>query len=340
MQASLSEIGEVIILVINKLLRITPVTLSVYAGILEAGELRLPRPEASDSYEMVERSPQALGFFDKYMILLLQNQSTVVQIPLASNDSKLARPERALTASKRLKISSSYRSTDWVAALSAAKHRFLVDGENLAVTSVSESWEAIRGDGIIWDLLKPAADPRGEPPRWEIASVRAHVSKLIAGKTGRKLSGVVPMPRGWQGNREASFLMATNLQGHPIMTMDCDDDIGVTCKIVRTCNVQDALPSEDVRGIAAVPGKRVFVLGDGKRNALTLFNYTSCYHITRGPTIFLPTSFKKLGSFGISATGELWVVTTAPDDFTNGSLHFWPQSVWENLTAKGLDPKK
>lgn len=322
---------------LNQILK-TLVSSSIMTGYslgANALELRLPRPEKANSYEMIERSPQAFGLLDKYFLLLLRDQSVVVQTAYIKNDGSSTVLESSLTASRRVRIPSLVKSTDWIAGLPFGARNILIDGTQLSVTTLSDKNEIIRSDGIVWDLLKPASDPRGEPTRWEIASTRSEVSRLIKAKSGRKLSGVARLPPEWKGGKEGRFLLATNLDGYPLMQMDCQNDIGVSCMIVRSCEMESPIGSDDVRGIAPVPGRSAFLVGDYKKNALTLFKYSSCFQITKGATFYLPDQFKKLGSFGISQSGELWVVTLSPDDYTNGSVHVWPSSVWHRF----IDPK-
>lgn len=191
----------------------------------------------------------------------------------------------------------------------------------------------IQRRSVPWDLVKPAADSRGEPTAPETAAMRALIKKRWLVTEEPRVVGITPVPAAWQGKKKDArrFFVATRVRDFPLLELSCRTDEASACVVDRACNLEGAvgLAPESIRGVATSAGSRTLVLGDAVGHRLLFFRYDSCFHVQRTKgEVPLPRKMRRLVNFFVDRDERLYLLADGKDDYLNASLYFWSKNAW------------
>ena len=193
----------------------------------------------------------------------------------------------------------------------------------------------LRSSDVVLDLIKPAADPRGEPTRFEIAQLRQNFTKNF-GKLkddAELVGGLASLPGYWRDRDGSQFILLLRVPGTPLLTVKCGGKNFSQCRAMRACFVH-GLPSERVPhifGLAVDQERQEILIGSPTEMRIMRFKAPSCYHVARLSSesdISLPEQLKSLSNIFIDAERNLWVTTLQPDLDKSASLFRWDAAVW------------
>lgn len=206
--------------------------------------------------------------------------------------------------------------------------RLLLDGAGGNVMALeAKDMKFISHRQVVADLLRPSADSRGEPTARETAGVRGRFAKKFVAAQSRGLvfSGIVPVPKKWRLPGRAQFLVATHVDGFPLVTMMCDEKDATQCRLDRVCDLAGWRPKDagDLGAIAVADKNNQLVIVDRRDLSLRVFHAGSCAHSAYVGDVRLPDKLKSPTGVAVDEDGRLWIATEKPDDYRNGSVFMW-----------------
>lgn len=193
----------------------------------------------------------------------------------------------------------------------------------------------LRPSDIIFDRVKPPADPRGEPTRWEISQQRAAMRNAYSAlsQEAEVLVGLSQWPSFWKNPDKADFLMLTRLKGFPLLSVKCEGKSSSYCYIVRSCFVHGLKSSLSplLSGLAVDAKRREILIGIPLEKRIARLKATSCYHLAKTSDqkdILLPEELKNLSNLFIDVDNNLWLTLQRPDLYKSASLFRYDAEVW------------
>ncbi len=212
------------------------------------------------------------------------------------------------------------------------KGYFLFDAE-LNIGAFDNTGAFIRKNTLVIDLLRPAADARGEPTRYELAAFRQNITAQFNkfAKGDVILAGVTPRFKTLPDSDGAQYLASTRLPNFTITTLKCDDNDWGNCHLARGCFIsyeRHQIKPEHVVGMTYSEARDLVLVGDTEYNRIFAFKYNTCHHVVFVGLMHLPTQLKELRSIEVDSKDRLWVSTKAQDEFRNASVYVWPANKW------------
>lgn len=207
----------------------------------------------------------------------------------------------------------------------------LFDGVSLntAVFDIAEKRIWRFGD-IVYDLIKPHADHGGEATKLETSGLRKTFSSRVRKKTDLKLVSGTLVPQSVSSDSSSKvfeILALTRIKGFPVVNLVCSKEDIARCRIQRRCRIPH-LDAEQTAGLGLNAKLKILAVGDVKTKKVHLYRFRSCNNIVYSRSLKMPEPFKTISGVDIDDQKNLWISTTRPDDFTKGSISFWPKSGW------------
>lgn len=241
----------------------------------------------------------------------------------------------------------------WRSVLPFAKNSHLfLDGEHMRIIAMElEKDNYISSQSIVLDLIQPAKDSRGEPTDHEIRAYRNQFKKSLLNIRRQKIKevntpkiqgikqdfqyllpavGMALLPDNWRHGEKAQFIIASQLEGFPLMTMYCSPETLTNCQIERGCFLDKKKPlqASSLNGIAISAKRKLLLLGDSDKHEINVFQYLSCHQIKYLGAIKLPRKVFRLHTIFIDHDDQLWIGTQKPDNYLNASLYNWKSGNW------------
>ena len=187
----------------------------------------------------------------------------------------------------------------------------------------------IEHSDLIWDTVKPASDPRGEPPPAEIRSTRSKFKRNMK-KAGRlKFHGFAPAP--WLDTEKKSrYLLGSNAPAFPLVLLSCQKATPSNCHVERQC-FGNGLEVKGSYGVAADPEKKLVFIGRPESHSIDVFRYRSCYHLRKVGSIKVWEKAKKIRTLHIDSERSLWVGFNRPDDYENSNVFKYSAKQWQSI---------
>ena len=318
-----------------------------------SGERSLPLPAPSDRFETAVIGDAVLGVDEKGLILVYRDRSTALAVPTDAKANPLSTTKDAATgvakvaspllAQRRLDLGKLGKTSITVSQrwsgldLAASDRALLLDGRTLALLEGRRDQMTMTSVRTVpWDLLRPAADSRGEPTRVETATTRAAFAKRYVETTGSRVVGMAKLPESLTNHRPAGYLLATRIRDFPLLLMECPGDEPSSCLLTRACNlewgrhagVKFPVSQDGFEGLAISGKRHLILIGEPDRRRILLFSYQSCFHLPLVGELKLPDRLRTLTALAIGADDSLWIVTKQQDDFDNAAVFRWPASSW------------
>ncbi len=286
----------------------------------------------------VETSTFGLSVSDSHLFSLPQYSDFFIQYPYVaskpSSSEAFSMGNRDTAPGQRIRFPESIGMKFWKGVLAWDGYLWFLDAAGPKVVSYQiqeKRWSRPRD--IVIDLLRPAADSRGEPTSTEIQSLRQQFRRSY-----KSLTKDLPQVYGWTRLDKKStgrfsnneFLMLSRIKGFPLLAMSCKNPRKPYCEVKRSCNL--ALPKgvdqESIAGIAFSHKRRILLIGNFKSNEIYLYQAKSCYHLPLRKRLKLPKELHQLASLYIDGQDNLWVGTSEPDSYLNASTYRWNATDW------------
>lgn len=242
--------------------------------------------------------------------------------------------ERDTAPGKRIRFPEKLGMRFWKGVWQKDGYLWFLDASGPRVITLDTGktrWSKIRD--IVVDLLKPAADSRGEPPKKEIQTFRSQFKKSY-----KKLTKDLPHVFGWtvlpskQAKRFSGnhFLLLSRVPNFPLLAMTCKNPQKPDCMIARACQLQlpKGVDQEKLAGIAFSPKRNLLLIGNYSSNEIYLYQANSCYHLPLVKRLKLPKEIHELASLYVDDEDNLWIGSSEPDSYRNASTYRWNSDSW------------
>lgn len=198
---------------------------------------------------------------------------------------------------------------------SEKKGHFILDGTLLNFVYLNEKKIISSFGSIIYDLLKPAKDPRGEAPQKEVLELRKSFLKGYLQARSPKATSIKKLPKTWFANSKPSFLMTTRIHKFPFVIMECSEQNKTQCQIIRSCFLNKNKPLKKdfyFRGLTLLRKSNKFLVLDINTRKILIFKWTSCYNISLEREFNVTTDLKELNDMAYEASGKVWILGFSP----------------------------
>lgn len=309
-----------------------PVMASAKSG--KSATTALAVPDAAHSLETLHRSVTAIGRFGDRLITLPTAMLFAIDTPMRGFGKSRQDTFGAITDSVRKPVlpddAKKLQTIDWRGVDIVDHKALLLNGTEMAVVEAdATTLKMVARRSVPWDLIKPAADPQGEPTRPEIADTRVDFKKQLIRTLGTKFAGMARLPASWFKSKQRAYLVATRIPSFPLLVMECGTDDPSACMITRQCNLAGDKPETGaITGIAISAAQRLVVIGDSAKHRLVGYAWRSCFDVRQARSWTVPKQLRALGNIAIDADETLWVATKVPDDYLNASVFAWPKGTW------------
>jgi hypothetical protein len=294
----------------------------------------LPFPDEAHSLETLHRSVTAIGRFDGRIITMPTGLPFGIETPFKSFGASRLATFGAITDSTRKPVlpddAGKIQTIDW-RGIDVVGHKalFLNGSEMAMIEADATTLKMVARRSIPWDMLKPAADPQGEPTAPEIAATRSEFKRQLMKTLGTRFAGMAPLPKEWFKTPRRAYLLATRIPSFPLLVMECDPDDPSSCMITRQCHLEGEQPKPSaIAGIAVSTARQLIVIGDRTEHRLVAFKWHSCFHASRAKSWSVPGQMRSLANLAIDADDTLWMATQVPDNYLNASAYAWVKNAW------------
>jgi hypothetical protein len=239
-----------------------------------------------------------------------------------------------IAPSEKVTIPESGPSDEWLpmGELTADKVMFFNKNSLRVALFNRKDWSLLEAKDLVVDQVKPAKDTRGEPTQKETLALqgklRAFYNKLKKDVPLIKSIAALPLDK-----READahqYVALTDFPDHPVMTISCSGAQPLYCKLARACFAR--LPKEvrldQLAGISFSEKRKIMLVGNPAEKRLEVFHYSSCFDVVHAGKIDYSVKLKALQSLHVDPSDGLWITTSEPDDYRNGSVYFWQPGDW------------
>lgn len=218
-----------------------------------------------------------------------------------------------------------FRIDDKLVILDSFRQRFI------SFSPENKTWGPVRD--LVLDLLKPAADSRGQAPLRETQEYQARFRKTYSKIKGQAevFTDTAIIPEGWRSSFAGSqVLLVSRLPGFSLIGLKCDLSGMGYCQFQRGCFIEtsSSIDPESLSGIAISKKRRQILIGDYRKQQIYLFRYDSCFHIEHVGALKLPPQLNALTAIDIDADDNLWISTEEPDPYLNASIYRWKPDAW------------
>lgn len=291
--------------------------------------ISLPRPKSLQSMETPVRGVQAITLQETKLQFLGLNVPSYWESPYQEKAIDREKKFGSLLAAKKFPLGKEGDLSTWVDLAQEEGVKLLLDGQQLIMVSYDVQLQPVARGSLIWDLVQPARDAVGEAATWETQEVRKKLKALIEKTSGKKLTGMVKLPKEWEKSEKTLWLVSSTLPHFPLFLMGCDPTEPTRCALDRVCPV--ALPEHtliEIGGVGIDPQHRHVFLVDRTYHALRVIQYEACHDLSLVATWTFPESIQNVTNVKMAQNGFLWLTLAEPDPYTNGSIFYYtPQEL-------------
>lgn len=288
----------------------------------------LPFPERNASVETPTRNIHGMVLLGNSIFALPDPPTFLIKMPFRPGEATREARFGAFHESLHL---------NWPPELADAKPGALVaygddnlllfDDQELSITQITTAPGFLVKRALIWDMIRPAADAKGEPTTVEVVKTRAQF-KAAFQRSKTRLTGIAQIPDKWMGlKNEVAFLGSTEIPGFPLVVLTCLKENPTQCTIDRNCFLEGTF-SKESRGIAVLPEQRSIFVGDASTHRILAYKFHSCFNVTANGEMILPAKIKGISNIFVDKDERLWVTSSAPDDYDNASIYMWNKNDW------------
>lgn len=284
-------------------------------------------PAEERSVETPDVKISGIASDDKRLFFVVSDRPHVIATPFSGLKPSRDESFGVLIASTRHNIADQPPLTMWQGIVYESGRLLLLDGQGLRLQSLNATdFGQVARRSIAWDLIKPAADAKGEPTRIETDQLRAKFRREYQKAGEVKLSGLANFSSG----KTQKYLVGTRIAGFPVVMLSCSGEDGSMCYLERACDIPriaDMLPSS-VAGVAYSKKRKMLIIGDKAKHRLHMFRFDSCFSVKRKSSVELPAKIKSLSNVYVDADDRLWVTSSSADDYLNASAYVWDNKAW------------
>lgn len=300
-----------------------------FHSIFSETTISLPRPKSLQSMETPVRGVQAILLQETKLQFLGLNTPSYWESPYQEHATDREKKFGSLLAAKKFPLGKEGDLSTWVDMAQEESVKLLLDGQQLMMVSYDAQLQPLARGSLIWDLIQPARDPVGEATIWETQEVRKKLKTLIEKTPGKKLTGMVKLPKEWEKSEKTLWLVSSTLPHFPLFLMGCDPTEPTRCALDRVCPV--ALPDTtqiEIGGVGIDPQHHRVFLVDRTYHALRVIQYEACHALSLEATWTFPEAIQNVSNVKMAQNGSLWLTLADPDPYTNGSIvYYTPQEV-------------
>ena len=312
----------------------------LFIGILLAGccaaaarAVQLPVPAKEQSFETAVQNIFGLHVDDVGLIAIPSFKNFLLMAPWSRDRKGVKLPHfGSVLDMKRATVAGLQKHDRWHGLTRVGSEMLLINGWDMEAFRVAEDLTLLSRHTIVWDLIRPAADSRGDPTRAEILEFRQSFRKRLRKVDGERFVGLAHRSTSatW-----ITYLVGTRIKGYPIAQMRCEVNNMSRCQITHGCftETQKGFHSDSVSGLAFHPATRAVVLADKKNHQVHVFRFASCYHIPYQYSLELPSRIKPVRGVFLDREGKLWVSSSGRDDYANASVFMWKPDQWRQKSA-------
>ncbi len=302
----------------------------LFSHISTGEELLLPDP--SQSIEALWPSIQGITILDKQIILIPTEKNFFIEVPFKGLSGK-TREENFGQAidSKRHPYPEKFANRTIIdLSPKISDQLFFLERDDLGgYTALQKDFSFLEFNTFAWDLILPPRDRMGEPTQKEIKDIRQKIKKSWDQSGGQKWFGISQAPESWFGNQRENFLIWTHLPQFPLVNLTCQKQGELDCKLDRTCFVE-GISDKDLKsmiGLGLHQEKKLLVTWHPETYELFFLKFHSCFNITLLGKRKISEKIPPILSVKVDSHGRLWVTTSRPEPFTNGSVFVWEKYI-------------
>jgi hypothetical protein len=195
-----------------------------------------------------------------------------------------------------------------------------VPGKNIVVRDVT----------VPVDRLRPPRDSMGEPTSIEVEKSRVRFKAAYRKVFGNRYSGIAKLPDAWSERGKSGHLVASMIDGFPLMLLNCAVDDALDCQMTRHCFLDGGLKidAKNVVGVGVVEKGRFLTVGDRGRHQIHVYRWNSCFDIRYLRSVSLPKSTKSMLTHIVDEDSNLWVGSDQIESMNDSNIHFWRLADW------------
>lgn len=307
-----------------------------YESSALAKTLEMPPP--SSSLETIYPHIVSMVRKKDKLLLFAPRVNYVIEQPFYGAKSTRAESFGTFKDAKRLPLPLGLNNPESSFALNFGEHYLVLDGQSLELARMSQTMprtpdldsklELSLNRSMALDMIKPPSDSRGEPTHKETISSRKKFLNSLKATSGLKFSGITSTPPKWWSGKSTRYLIASQIEGFPLLSLSCDPIDITQCILDRFCLMNQHIGVRSLVGIAVSTKRNLLLLGDKDAHAIQVYEFHSCFDIRRKTSISLPKRIKALSYVYVDEEDSLWVASSRPDDYDNASVFRWSSKEW------------
>jgi hypothetical protein len=302
-----------------------------FAALAKPSTKELPFPAPGSSINTISFHIQGLFRDGDKIFQTLQRQNYFIVTPFlgikGSPEESFGKP----TDSSRIEIPPKLHVGNWQGGAVINNKILLLDGFGLRMAAFSlDKFVFLSERTFAWDIIKPARDRAGEPTARETADLRRDFARAFRRTENLRLSGIAAAPASWADKKHHAFVVASRIDGFPILKLICNAEDATNCVLERSCFAEglSSIPGYAIHGVGVSEKRGVIVVGDKKNHRLLILKMNSCFDLPLIGELKLPSKLKELTSLHIDGDDRLWVSTNLPDDYNNSAVFTWAKEDW------------
>lgn len=289
---------------------------------------KLEFPQKEDTIETIHRSILDLIKTEKGTFFLPEEQKYLI---FRDPNIKISpKSNLQFTDSSRIPLISANRESSWTAFEQYNDHLLLLDGATMSMSYLSQDLkETISMHTLVFDLIKPPRDSRGEAAPFETKELRSKFLKSLHRTKSPKLVGLKRAPK-LDTTTKFRFFASTRIQDYPLITIECSKDSPSQCALDRACFVEDmpSIDSNSLSGLAYDPENKFLLLVDINKHRVLVLHFQSCFHTVYIGQITLPEKIKQIIGVALDEEQNLYILSRFIDDYYNASVYRFNKSRW------------
>ena len=211
--------------------------------------------------------------------------------------------------------------------LDSGKRQFLIWNEKQKI------WH--QAADIVFDLVRPPSDPKGEAPQAEVDRLRQKVNKYYSISRGdpELIAGFAPAPLAWQKKDGSQFILLLRLPVAALLTVRCEGRHYSRCQAQRACFLKGLTDQEikQAAGLSVWQSKGEIWVGLPKSRQIRRLSAQSCLEVRSLGNLALADDFGSLSNLYFDGEESLWLTLSEPHRSNDGSLFRWDAKVLESL---------
>lgn len=220
----------------------------------------------------------------------------------------------------------------WRGPIYLTDYLVIIDADNLRLFGyhIESKTFTLPSDLIIDQLMAPN-DSRGQATKSEVKALRSKLLKEFDRyKSGYSvISGLSSV---YEENSRKLFFVATRLPSFPLIQAQCELNKKPFCSFKTACYLSEHRWTKnnpmDRSGLAYSGKRRQILIGSKIQRKIYIYAYHSCYDVRYVGHLELPKEIKELSAIHIDADDALWIASSEPDPYTNGSVFKWNRGDW------------